>query len=59
MAKEWKGGHVGGRGDRDQPHGWENPRDAEDGGVKHDETRRTDQERYGVQYNVDPDTIGK
>lgn len=63
LLSQWRGGAVGGRGERDSEHGWENPRDAEEGthwGTSpHDEARLTEDERYGVQYNVNPGTIGE
>lgn len=58
-AVKFAGGNIGGRGDRDRPNGWDNPRDAQDEGVQHDDTRLTDEERYGVRFNTDPDTTGK
>jgi hypothetical protein len=43
------------------PEAWQNNRDRMEGDEEplHNERRLTWAERYGVAYNVDPDTIGK
>lgn len=51
---KWTGGSVGGRGDRDRPDGWDDPRRNEDE-PQHDTQRLTDEERYGVQSNGWPE----
>lgn len=59
----WAGGYVPGREAEgrvsDDPDAWVNRRDRDDDEPQYDERRLTWEERYGVQFNVDPDTIGK
>jgi hypothetical protein len=53
----WAGGRVGGR-ENFHPDGWDNTRDRMPDEEPQGDTRRlTEDERYGVQFNVDPDTL--
>lgn len=52
------GREVEGRVSAD-PEAWVNRRDRDDDEPQYDQERLSWDERYGVQFNVDPDTIGK